>query len=222
MINVNDFKTGMTIKYEGNLFMVIEFQHVKPGKGAAFVRTKLKNLRTGATIEITFNSATKVELARIEKKPMQFLYANGDDYVFMNMNDYSQVELNAKVLGDDTKFLKENLDVDIAFYEGEMLGLYLPDKIEMEVVKTEPGVKGNTQSSAMKDATLETGMVIRIPLFVNEGEKVIVSTVNHGKATVNTYRNISKIYTEGEYILISDEIYTWEFRIDSIASIVII
>ena len=176
MINVNDFKTGMTIKYEGNLFMVIEFQHVKPGKGAAFVRTKLKNLRTGATIEITFNSATKVELARIEKKPMQFLYANGDDYVFMNMNDYSQVELNAKVLGDDTKFLKENLDVDIAFYEGEMLGLYLPDKIEMEVVKTEPGVKGNTQSSAMKDATLETGMVIRIPLFVNEGEKVIVST----------------------------------------------
>ena len=96
--------------------------------------------------------------------------------VFMNMNDYSQVELNAKVLGDDTKFLKENLDVDIAFYEGEMLGLYLPDKIEMEVVKTEPGVKGNTQSSAMKDATLETGMVIRIPLFVNEGEKVIVST----------------------------------------------
>ena len=176
MINVNDLKTGMTIKYEGNLFMVIEFQHVKPGKGAAFVRTKLKNLRTGATIEITFNSATKVELARIEKKPMQFLYANGDDYVFMNMNDYSQVELNAKVLGDDTKFLKENLDVDIAFYEGEMLGLYLPDKIEMEVVKTEPGVKGNTQSSAMKDATLETGMVIRIPLFVNEGEKVIVST----------------------------------------------
>ena len=156
MINVNDFKTGMTIKYEGNLFMVIEFQHVKPGKGAAFVRTKLKNLRTGATIEITFNSATKVELARIEKKPMQFLYANGDDYVFMNMNDYSQVELNSKVLGDDVKYLKENLDVDIAFYEGEMLG--------------------NTQSSAMKDATLETGMVIRIPLFVNEGEKVIVST----------------------------------------------
>ena len=193
MINVNDFKTGMTIKYEGNLFMVIEFQHVKPGKGAAFVRTKLKNLRTGATIEITFNSATKVELARIEKKPMQFLYANGDDYVFMNMNDYSQVELNAKVLGDDTKFLKENLDVDIAFYEGEMLGLYLPDKIEMEVVKTEPGVKGNTQSSAMKDATLETGMVIRIPLFVNEGEKVIVSTKD-GKYVSRGDDNFEEIY----------------------------
>ena len=176
MINVNDFKTGMTIKYEGNLFMVIEFQHVKPGKGAAFVRTKLKNLRTGATIEITFNSATKVELARIEKKPMQFLYANGDDYVFMNMNDYSQVELNAKVLGDDTKFLKENLDVDITFFEGEMLGLSLPDKIEMEVVTTEPGVKGNTTSSAYKDATLETGYQIKVPLFIEQGEKVIIST----------------------------------------------
>ena len=113
---------------------------------------------------------------KVEKDPTITNTGTNDDYVFMNMNDYSQVELNAKVLGDDTKFLKENLDVDIAFYEGEMLGLYLPDKIEMEVVKTEPGVKGNTQSSAMKDATLETGMVIRIPLFVNEGEKVIVST----------------------------------------------
>ena len=176
MINVNDFKTGMTIKYEGNIYTVIEFQHVKPGKGAAFVRTKLKNLRSGSTIEITFNSSVKVEMARIEKKPMQFLYTSGDDYVFMNMNDYSQIEINAKNIGDDVKYLKENLDVDIAFYEGEMLGLYLPDKIELEVIHTEPGVKGNTTSSAMKDATLETGYTIKVPLFVNEGEKVIIST----------------------------------------------
>jgi len=176
MINVNDFKTGITIQYEGNIYTILEFQHVKPGKGAAFVRTKLKNLRTGATIEITFNSAVKVELARIEKKPMQFLYASGDDYIFMNMNDYSQVELNKTLLGDDVKYLKENLDVDIAFFEGEMLGLYLPDKIEMEVVQTEPGVKGNTTSSAMKDATLETGYQIKVPLFINEGEKVLIST----------------------------------------------
>ena len=176
MINVNDLKVAMTIEMDGNIYTVLELGHVKPGKGAAFVTAKLKNLRTGAIIEERFNAGTKVGQARIEKKPMQFLYANGDDYVFMNMNDYSQVELNSKVLGDDVKYLKENLDVDIAFYEGEMLGLYLPDKIEMEVIKTEPGVKGNTQSSAMKDATLETGMVIRIPLFVNEGEKVIVST----------------------------------------------
>lgn len=176
MINVNDFKTGMTIKYEGNIYTVIEFQHVKPGKGAAFVRTKLKNLRSGATIEITFNSSVKVEMARIEKKPMQFLYQSGEDYVFMNMNDYSQIEINGKTIGDDVKFLKENLDVDIAFYEGEMLGLYLPDKIEMTVVHTEPGVKGNTTSSAMKDAELETGYTIKVPLFVNEGENVIIST----------------------------------------------
>ena len=107
---------------------------------------------------------------------MQFLYATGDDYTFMNMNDYSQIELNKSLLGDDVKYLKENLDVDIAFFEGEMLGLYLPDKIEMEVTHTEPGVKGNTTSSAMKDATLETGYVIKVPLFVNEGEKVIIST----------------------------------------------
>ena len=176
MINVNDFKTGMTIKYEGNLFMVLEFQHVKPGKGAAFVRTKLKNLRTGSTIEITFNSATKVEQARIEIKPMQFLYKDGSNYVFMDMNDYSQIELDDKKIGDDTKYLKENLDVDMVFYEGEMLGLNLPDKIEMEVTKTEPGVRGNTTSTATKDATLETGLNIRIPLFINEGEKIIVST----------------------------------------------
>ena len=176
MISVNDFKTGMTIKYEGNIYSVVEFQHVKPGKGAAFVKSKLKNLRTGSTIEITFNSSVKVESARIEKKPMQFLYASGEDYVFMDMNDYSQVEINTKNLGDDIKFLKENLEVDIAFYEGEMLGLYLPDKIEMEVTHTEPGVKGNTTSSAMKDATLETGYTIKVPLFVNEGERVIIST----------------------------------------------
>lgn len=176
MVNVNDFKNGMTIKVDGNLFSILEFQHVKPGKGPAFVRTKLKNLRTGATIDHTFNAGIKVETARIEKKPMQFLYQSGDDYVFMNMNDYSQIDINKKSLGDDTKYLKENLDVEIVFFEGEMLGLNLPDKIEMEVIKTEPGVKGNTTSTATKDATLETGYSIRIPLFINEGEKVIIST----------------------------------------------
>ena len=111
MVNVNDFKVGMTIQYEGNIYSIVEFQHVKPGKGAAFVRTKLKNLRTSSTIEITFNSSTKVELARIEKKPMQFLYATGDDYTFMNMNDYSQIELNKSLLGDDVKYLKENFEL---------------------------------------------------------------------------------------------------------------
>ena len=176
MINVNDFKTGMTIQFDGNIYTILEFQHVKPGKGAAFVRTKLKNLRTGAPTEYTFNSATKVELARIERKPMQYLYSTGDDYTFMNMEDYSQIDINKSNLGDDIKYLKENLDVDITFFEGEMLGLSLPDKIEMEVTTTEPGVKGNTTSSAMKDATLETGYIVKVPLFINEGEKILIST----------------------------------------------
>ncbi len=176
MINVNDFKTGMTIKVDNDIYSVVDFQHVKPGKGAAIVKAKLKNLRTGSTVEHTFNAGIKVEQARIEKKPMQFLYESGGSYNFMNNNDYSQIEIPAEKLGDDIKFLKENLDVDLIFYEGEMLGIVLPDKIEMEIIKTEPGVKGNTTSTATKDATLETGHTIRIPLFINEGEKVIIST----------------------------------------------
>ena len=163
MINVNDFKIGMTIQYEGNIYSVLEFQHVKPGKGAAIVKAKLKNLRTGSIAEYTFNAGVKVEAARIEKKPMQFLYSMNDMYYFMNMNDYEQIELAKSVIGDDAKLLKENLDVDIMFFEGEMLGMTLPDKIAMKVVHTEPGVKGNTTSTAMKDATLESGLVVKVP-----------------------------------------------------------
>ena len=176
MINVNDFKNGITIKMDNNIYQVVEFQHVKPGKGAAFVRTKLKNLRTGSTVEHTFNSAIKVESARIERQDMQFLYSMGDTYYFMNMNDYSQIELNKSSLGDDAKFLKENINVTIVSYEGEILGINLPDKIEMKVIKTEPAVKGNTTSSVMKDATLETGMEIKVPIFIEEGEVIVVST----------------------------------------------
>ena len=176
MISVNDFKTGMTIIYEDAIYQVLEFQHVKPGKGAAFVKAKMRNLRTGAIIEKTFNSSVRVEQARIEKRDMQFLYNQGDSYFFMNMETYDQVELTSKQLGDEIKFLKENLIVTISFYEGEVLGLILPDKIEMKIVHSEPAVKGNTSSGAMKDATLETGMVIKVPLFVEEGETVVIST----------------------------------------------
>ncbi len=176
MINVNEFKTGMTIQYEGNIYMVLEFQHVKPGKGAAIVKAKLRNLRTGSIAEYTFNAGTKVESARIEKKAMQFLYAMNDTYYFMNMADYEQIELNKKLIGDDALLLKENLEVDIMFYEGEMLGMNLPDKIALKVVHTEPAVKGNTTSSAMKDATLETGKVIKVPLFIEENEEILVSS----------------------------------------------
>ncbi len=176
MINVNDFKIGMTIQYEGNIYTVLEFQHVKPGKGAAIVKAKLKNLRTGSIAEYTFNAGVKVEAARIEKKPMQFLYSMNDVYYFMNMNDYEQIELPKSVIGDDAKLLKENLDVDIMFFEGEMLGMNLPDKIAMKVVHTEPGVKGNTTSTAMKDATLESGLVVKVPMFIDQDEVILISS----------------------------------------------
>lgn len=176
MFNVNDIKNGMTIKYEGNIYQVVEFQHVKPGKGSAFVRTKLKNLRTGATTEITFNAGVKIETAHVEKQNMQFLYSQGDTYYFMNMQTFDQIELNKSSLGDDVKFLKENLEVIISFYEGEVMGVILPDKIEYLITKSDPGVKGNTTSTAMKDAELETGMVVKVPMFISEGERIIVST----------------------------------------------
>ena len=178
MINVNDIKNGLTIKIDNNLFQVVDFQHVKPGKGSAFVRTKLKNLRTGTTVETTYNTNVKLETARIEKQNMQFLYSQGDVYYFMNMETYDQVELKQDQLGEDYKFLKENLEVIISFYEGEVLGMILPDKIEYVITKSEPGVKGNTTSTAMKDAELETGMVIKVPMFIEEGEKILVSTAD--------------------------------------------
>ena len=176
MINVNDIKNGLTVKIDNNIYTVVEFQHVKPGKGSAFVRTKLKNLRTGTTTEITFNAGVKIETARVEKQNMQFLYNQGDTYYFMNMQTYDQIELNKSALGDDVKFLKENLEVIISFYEGEVMGVILPDKIEYLITKSEPGVKGNTTSTAMKDAELETGMVVKVPMFINEGERILVST----------------------------------------------
>ena len=176
MINVNDLKVGMTIMYENNIYSVMDTQHVKPGKGAAFVQAKLKNLRSGSIIENRFNSSDKVEPARIEKKAMQFLYAMNDTYYFMNMSDYEQIELAKSLIGDDADLLKENLEVDIMFFEGEMLGMNLPDKIALKVTHTEPAVKGNTTSSAMKDATLETGKVVKVPLFIEEGEEVLISS----------------------------------------------
>lgn len=178
MINVNDIKNGMTVKIDNNIYTVVEFQHVKPGKGSAFVRTKLKNIRTGATTEITFNAGVKIETAHVEKQNMQFLYSQGDTYYFMNMQTYDQIELNKSSLGDNAKFLKENLEVIISFYEGEVVGVILPDKIEYLITKSDPGVKGNTTSTAMKDAELETGMVIKVPMFISEGERILVSTAD--------------------------------------------
>lgn len=176
MINVNDIKVGMTVLFEGDIYSVIEFLHVKPGKGAAFMKTKLRNLRTGSIIEKTFNSSIKLEKAMIEKHPMQFLYNDGNKYNFMNMQTFEQIELSSEQVGEDAIYLKEGLEVDLTFYEGELLGLILPDKIAMKIVSTEPAVKGNTTNNAQKDAVLETGHTIRVPLFIEEGETVLIST----------------------------------------------
>lgn len=176
MINVNDFKTGMTISYEGNLYQVLEFQHVKPGKGAAIVKTKLKNLRTGSIVEQTFNSGIKVPSAHVEKVKMQYLYENNGMYTFMNMNTYEQVELSKSQMEYESKFLKEGLEVLIFFYESEMLGIELPEKIDYKITSTEPAVKGNTATNATKDAIIETGMLVRVPLFIEQDEEIIVST----------------------------------------------
>ena len=168
MVNVNDIKNGMTVEDEGNLYQVLDFSHVKPGKGAAFVKMKLKNLRTGAIVEKTYNSSVKLAKAMVQRKPMQYLYQAGDSYSFMDMNTYEQVELNANQIGDDLKYLKENLEVSLIYYGEELIGLNLP--------ATEQAVKGNTSQGAQKDATLENGMTIKVPLFIGEGESVLVST----------------------------------------------
>ena len=175
-ININDIKNGMTIIIDGNLCTIQEFQHVKPGKGPAFVRIKLKNLRTGSTVEQTFNTNIKVTKAHIDKNQVQFLYMSGDNFVFMNNETYEQIEVPRKVLGDDAEYVKEGVDISIDFYEGEIIGITLPEKIEYKVIETTEAVKGNTTNNAQKDATIETGKVIKVPLFISEGESILVTT----------------------------------------------
>lgn len=175
-ININDIKNGMTIIMDGNLCQILEFQHVKPGKGPAFVRIKLKNLRTGSIVEDTYNTNLKVEKAHIDRVGMTYLYSAGDNYVFMNNETYEQVEIPSKTLEDQIKYLKENLDIQIEYYDGEIIGITLPEKIEYEVVETTEAVKGNTTNNAMKDATIETGYTVKVPLFIAQGEKIIIST----------------------------------------------
>lgn len=175
-ININDIKNGMTIIMDGNLCMIQEFQHVKPGKGPAFVRIKLKNLRTGSITEDTYNTNIKVQKAHIDKVNVSYLYSAGDTYTFMNNETYEQFEVSADKLGDNVKFIKEGIDIQIDFYEGEIIGITLPEKIEYEIIETEPAVKGNTATNASKDAKIETGLIVKVPLFINQGERIIVST----------------------------------------------
>ena len=158
MISVNDFKTGLTIEVDGSLWRVIDFQHVKPGKGAAFVRSKLRNLRNGAIQEKTFRAGEKVAKAQIDNRKMQYLYANGDQHVFMDTESYDQIELSEDAIEYELKFLKENMEVHIMMYQGESLGVELPNSVVLEVTETEPGIKGDTASGGTKPATLETGL----------------------------------------------------------------
>ena len=178
MINVNDIKNGMTLIIEDNIYQVVEFLHVKPGKGSAFMKTKLKNLRTGGTVERTFNTNVKFEKANITRSSVQYLYNTGNTYNFMNMETYEQIELTDDQVGDNKKFLLENMLVDIVMFEGELLGIVLPDKVEFTVVETEPAVKGNTTNNALKDAYVETGLLVRVPLFIEQGEKILVTTAD--------------------------------------------
>ena len=179
MISTSDFKTGMTIEFDNEIYTIVEFQHVKPGKGAAFVRTKLKNRRSGAIVEKTFRSGEKVEKAHIEKKEMQYLYSEGSDYYFMNTETYDQIALSAVQLGEDNiKFLKENMLIQVMLYKEETIGIDLPNTVILKVIETEPGVKGDTASNVTKAATVETGAVIRVPLFVNEGDELVIDTRN--------------------------------------------
>lgn len=176
MISVNDFKTGLTIEVDNDIWQVIEFQHVKPGKGAAFVRSKLRSLRSGNIQEKTFRAGEKVEKAHIDNRKMQYLYASGEVHTFMDMESYEQLELSQKQIDYELKFLKENMEVNVISYGGEILGVTLPNSVELEVAETEPGIKGDTASGGSKPAIMETGLTVQVPFFINQGDRLIVST----------------------------------------------
>lgn len=176
MISVNEFKNGLTIEVDGELWRVVEFQHVKPGKGSAFVRSKLKNLRTGAVQEKTFRAGEKVNQAQIDRKKMQYLYADGDNYVFMDTNTYEQLELPGSQIEEELKYMKENMVVSIIMFGTETLGVELPNTVDLEVKETEPGIKGDTSSGGSKLATMETGLVVQVPFFVSEGDVLTINT----------------------------------------------
>jgi elongation factor P len=175
-ITTNDLKNGMTLDLDDGLFDVVEFQHVKPGKGGAFVRTTLKNVRSGAVVERTFRAAEKVERAIIDKRDMQFLYRDGDDYVFMDSTTYEQMNVARGTLGATADFLVENASAVLNLYDGEIVGTDLPAAVELAIAETEPGIQGDRVSGARKPATLETGLVVQVPLFVNPGDRVKVDT----------------------------------------------
>ena len=176
MVTAGDFKNGLTIQFENNIYQIIEFQHVKPGKGAAFVRCKLKNLQTGSVVERTFNAGEKVPKAHVDRRRMQYLYEADGAYTFMDNETYDQVELNLEQLGEAKNFLLENMEVSIVFFQGIVIGIDLPVAVELRVVETDPGIRGDTATGGNKPATLETGYVVKVPLFIEVGDVLRVDT----------------------------------------------
>ncbi len=176
MISVNDFKTGLTIEVDNDIYTVIDFQHVKPGKGAAFVRSKLKGLRNGNVVEKTFRAGENVARAIVDNRVMQYLYNSGSEYTFMDNETFDQTTLSESQLEWEKKFLIENMNINIVSYQGEIIGINLPNSVELKVAETEPGVKGNTAQGATKNATMETGLNVQVPLFINEGDVLLIDT----------------------------------------------
>ena len=176
MVSAGDFRNGMTVEIDGNVYQIIEFQHVKPGKGAAFVRTKLKNIKSGGVVEKTFRPTEKCPQARIDRKDMQYLYEDGDLYYFMDTETYDQVALNSETVGDALKFVKENEMCKICSHNGSVFSVEPPLFVELEITETEPGFKGDTATGASKPATVETGATVAVPLFVNQGDKIKIDT----------------------------------------------
>ena len=176
MISAGDFRNGITVEIEGNVYQIIEFQHVKPGKGAAFVRTKLKNIKNGGVVEKTFRPTEKFPQARIDRVDMQYLYSDGDLYNFMDVNTYEQIALNSDTIGDSLKFVKENEMVKICSHNGSVFAIEPPLFVELEITDTEPGFKGDTATGATKPAVVETGATVYVPLFVEQGDKIKIDT----------------------------------------------
>ncbi len=176
MISAGDFRNGVTFELDGQVVQVVEFQHVKPGKGAAFVRTKYKNVITGSVVETSFNPTAKFPTAFVERKDMQYSYNDGDLYYFMDMETYEQLPINKSVLGDNFKFVKEEMICKILSYKGTVFGVEPPNFVELVVTQTDPGFKGDTATNATKPATVETGAEVKVPLFINEGEKIQIDT----------------------------------------------
>ena len=176
MVTAGDFRNGVTFEMDGNVYSIIEFQHVKPGKGAAFVRTKIRNVISSAVTEKTFNPNDKYPTAFIERKDMEYLYNDGDLYYFMDSETYEQLPISPNVLGDNFRFVKENMVCKVLSYKGNVFGIEPPNFVELQVTETEPGVKGDTATNVTKPATLETGAEIKVPIFINEGEMIRVDT----------------------------------------------